>query len=178
VHALNRRTISQRSTAHVLRLGAALVLVLRCATAGAGTCTIQSINGLSFGNYNPLGASPMSTNGSINLNCQLALVLPLPFTATISLSTGSSFTYASRRMAPTVGASRLNYNIYLDPTYSTVFGDGSAGTQVAQRCTPLLGLGCGSTSTASNVTMCGLMPAGQDVAIGSYLDSIVVTVTF
>jgi spore coat protein U-like protein len=178
VHALNRRMISQRFVFHALRLGWVFALILRCATAGAGTCTIQSINGLSFGNYNPLSASPTSTNGSINLNCQLALLLPLPFTATISLSAGSSASYVSRRMAPTVGASRLNYNIYLDPGYSNVFGDGSGGTQVAQRCTPLLGLGCGSTSTASNVPMYGLTPAGQDVATGSYMDSIVVTVTF
>jgi spore coat protein U-like protein len=176
MHALNRSLISWIFTA--LRLGAAGGLFLGCASAGAGTCTIQSVNGVAFGAYNPLSASPTSTNGSINLSCQLSPAFPLPFTATISLSAGGSASYAERKMVPSVGAIHLNYNIYLDPTYSTVFGDGSAGTQVAQRCTPLFGLGCGSVSTATNVPMYGLIPAGQNVSVGSYLDSIVVTVAF
>ena len=178
MHTLRRSMISRHLVFRALRRGAAVAFFLCCSSAEAGTCTIQSVNGLAFGNYNPLSASPTSTNGSINLSCQLSPVLPLPFTATISLSTGSSISYAQRKMAPSAGASRLNYNIYLDPAYSVVFGDGSAGTQVAQRCTPLFGLGCGSESTATNVPMYGLVPAGQNVSVGSYLDSIIVTVAF
>ncbi len=72
------------------------------------------------------------------------------------------------------GTNALQYNIYLTPSHTQVIGDGSAGTYAPSD---------SGTVTAGQVyqvtgNMYGYLPPSQDVAPGSYADTIVVTVTY
>jgi spore coat protein U-like protein len=72
------------------------------------------------------------------------------------------------------GANVLDYNIYLTPAYTQIIGDGTSGTIAPSE---------SGTVTAgqiyqAGITTYGLIPASQNAAPGSYVDTIVVTVTY
>ena len=126
-----------------------------------------SASGVAFGDYLATDLAPSETTGTITLTCTIPLdVLP---DFTVALSTGSSGTYANRRMAS--GGSQLLYNLYTTADYATVWGNGTAGTATQ--------IFTGALLTASiNFTIYGLAPAEQWSQAGSYQDTIVVTVTY
>jgi spore coat protein U-like protein len=135
------------------------------------TCTV-SASGIAFGNYNPLTPTGDSAAGSWSVTCNAIGSGSATVAGTLTLSTGSSGTYAARTMKS--GTQALQYNIYLTPSHTQVIGDGSAGT---------FALSDSGTVTAGQVyqitgSMYGFMPPSQDVPAGSYSDSIVVTVTY
>jgi spore coat protein U-like protein len=160
-----------------LRLSAPIVfcLALGCAlnsrAAVVFSCTV-SATGVNFGAYNPLNATADTATGTWSVTCTATGSGSATVTGTLSLSTGSSGTYSPRRMQS--GVNTLNYNIYLTPSYTQIFGDGSAGTFAPSQ---------SGTVVAGQVyqvdgSMYGLLPAGQDVAPGAYSDTIVVTVAY
>jgi spore coat protein U-like protein len=135
------------------------------------TCTVAA-SGIAFGTYNPLNAAGDAAVGSWTVTCNAVGNGSATVAGTLTLSTGLSGTYANRTMKS--GANALRYNIYLTPSYTQVIGDGSAGTYAPSD---------SGTVTAGQVyqvtgSMYGYMPPLQDVAPGSYSDSIVVTVTY
>lgn len=135
------------------------------------TCTV-SATGIAFGIYNPLSPGGDAAAGSWSVTCNALGSGSATVAGTLSLSTGSSGSYASRTMRS--GTQALQYNIYLTPSHTQVIGDGSAGT---------FALSDSGTVTAGQVyqvtgSMYGFLPPSQDVAAGSYSDSIVVTVTY
>lgn len=125
-----------------------------------------SATALNFGNYIPTGAG--TANTSVKVSCGL-LGLDLLPNFTLSLSAGNATTPSGRYLG--LSGSRLNYNIYADPGFATVWGDGSGGS-VTQTFNSVLSLG------AITFTGYGRIPAGQYVAAGSYADIITVTVSY
>ena len=125
-----------------------------------------SATALNFGNYIPTGAS--FANTTVKVSCGL-LGLDLLPNFTLSLSAGNAAAPSARYLA--MSASHLGYNIYTDPGFATVWGDGGSGS-VSQTFNSVLSLG------SINFTGYGRIPAGQYVAAGSYGDHITVTVTF
>jgi spore coat protein U-like protein len=83
------------------------------------SCSISS-PGLFFGAINPLTTAEVSSIGSINLNCTGG-----PVTYSISFSQGNG-SMAQRVMKS--GANILNYNLYTSSAYTSVLGDGTAGS--------------------------------------------------
>ena len=79
---------------------------------------------------------------------------------------GGGGSFNPRRL--TSGGNGLNYNMYLDPSRTQVFGDGSAGTSKV----------AGSCAATCIVTIYGRIFGGQSVPGGSYQDSILVTLEF
>jgi spore coat protein U-like protein len=160
-----------------LRLSAPIVfcLALGCAwqarAAVVFSCTV-SATGVNFGAYNPLNATADAATGTWSVVCTATGSGSATVTGTLSLSTGGSGTYSSRRMRSGVNA--LNYNIYLTPSYTQIFGDGSAGTFAPSQS----GTVVAGQVYEVNGSMYGLLPAGQDVAPGAYSDTIVVTVVY
>ena len=94
-----------------------------------------------------------------------------PFTIALNKGGGSSIN--NRSLA--FGANTLNYNLYIDNTYTTVWGDGTTGTLVAGGLLlDALGLTPGVT-----FTVYGRIPGRQlTVPPGTYTDSLTVTVTY
>ncbi len=151
-----------------------LGLVLPVELLAGAACSVAVV-GVNFGLYDPLDPRPADSAGSVDVTCDY---LP-PGGATnvsydVELSTGTSGGFLQRYMA--LGTARLPYNLFTDAARSLVWGNGSAGSRVvsgAMKVNP----GAHSSLTNSH-TVYGRIPAGVDAALGSFSDSIVVTLTF
>lgn len=149
-----------------------------CRNSGNLSVTV-SATGVNFGNYDVLAAGNSSGTGSITVSATCTRAR-LPFTVnySIALSTGGSGTFTPRAMVS--GTSTLQYNLYTAATLTSIWGDGSGGTQtladvITGTCTNPGGRNC---SGSQPDTVYGNIPAMQDVVAGSYADTITVTVTF
>jgi spore coat protein U-like protein len=142
--------------------GAVAALALASRAFGAG-CTVSS-TGVAFGSYSVFNTAPTSTTGTISYTCTLPASPPV-----ISLNRGSSSAFFPRTLTTT--GSSLQYNLYLDPDCTSIWGDGSSGTSVYRAGAPADGQNY-------NVTVYGLIPARQNVRAGAYTDSITITITF
>jgi spore coat protein U-like protein len=137
----------------------ACALAIAAPVARAAQCTV-STTGLNFGTYDVFSTLNDDITATITVNCTNNAAY------SIGLSSGSG-TFASRTLT-TLG-SVLAYNLYLDSTRLTIWGDGTGGTGTFS------GMGTGSDV---GTTVYGRIPAGQNVAVGTYSDLITVTVTF
>jgi len=153
---------------------ALFAMALAAGAAQAGDCTI-STSGLSFGTYDPLVVSPVDANGSVQVNCSPGLgEILFGVNVTISLGTGGSGTYASRTMQLST-TSTLSYNLYTTAARTTVWGNGTGGTQTVGGAVG--GLLSGQPSPRS-FPVYGRIPGNQDAAAGLHGDTVIVTVTF
>lgn len=132
------------------------------------TCTVDSVP-VNFGLYNPLQATPVYATGTVTVTC--TALVGLFESWTIALGTGNSNTFTARQMNN--GASTLSYNLYTSAAYSNVWGDGSGSTTLVSG-GALLTVG----TTPFPYTVYGRIPAGQDAAAGSFLDTLVITLNF
>jgi spore coat protein U-like protein len=135
-------------------------------------CT-ASASGIAFGVYNPLGALTDASTGTLKVTCNGSGTGSANVTVNVTLSAGSSGSYATRKMFSGVNA--LNYNIYWSTAYNQIVGDGSGGS-FAGSAGPFV-VPAGGSNFATG-TFYGLIPASQDVAPGTYSDVITVTVTY
>jgi spore coat protein U-like protein len=86
---------------------------------------------------------------------------------TISLSAGTTGGFSPRTL--TAGASSLNYNLYTSPTFTTVWGDGTSGTETESY---------NAGARTVTLTVYGRIPKAQFVSPGGYGNTITVTVTY
>lgn len=135
-----------------------LVAIAISIQQAAASCTV-SAQGVQFGLYDALAVGSTESTGAIEVSCNL------PTSYQISLSSGNGV-FTERTMLNSSHA--LVYNLYTDPSYSFIWGDGSGLTQVVS----------GYTESTTVHDIYGRIPAKQDVAIGSYSDVIVVTIEF
>jgi spore coat protein U-like protein len=158
--------------------GMALVAAGYSATASAATatsnlnvsatvtnnCTISTV-ALAFGSYDPVVAhasANLDGTGTVVVACTKGAV------ATVGLGLGSNASGTTRRM--TNGASEfLTYELYQDAGRTTVWGNSGAG---------LYSPGAAPSKVGRNFTVYGRVVANQDVAAGSYNDTVVATVNF
>jgi spore coat protein U-like protein len=126
-------------------------------------CTV-STTPLAFGNVDSTSASNVDASGGLSITCTNGSA----WTASAGVGAGSGASYATRKM--TAGSDLLNYNIYTSAARTTVWGDGTASTGT------IGGTGNGS---AQSVTVYGRVAGGQNgVPVGSYADTVAVTVTY
>lgn len=137
-------------------LGAVLLLSL-CASSWAATCTV-SAGGLDFGSYDPFINQALDSAANVSIACDASTAY------SIALSPGAG-PYEARAM--TNGAHQLLYNLYTDATLATVWGDATGDTAIV-----------GGTATTAHHTVYGRIPARQNAYVGTYGDTIVVTLTF
>lgn len=148
-----------------------LPLLVALAPSARAVCTTSAAPTL-FGNYNPLSASANESTGSVTVTCGVNSVAVLQ-SYTIALSTGGSGSYATRRLQ--AGASTLQYQLYRDLGRTSVWGDGSGGSAVVTGGFLLSVL----VPVSATHTVYGRIPALQtSVPVGSYTDTITVTVTY
>ena len=132
-------------------------LALALPGLAAATCSLSVVN-VNFGAYDTLSPSDSDITGSIAVSCDEET------TGEVSLSAGLG-SFAARRLQS--GAQSLFYNLYLDPTRLSIWGDGSPGTS-------LLSIG----GTGGTYTVYARIPAQQNVTVGEYADTITVTLSF
>lgn len=166
--------MSGRRTA-AAALGAAAWLVLPAPQAQAGcigatcTCSVAS-DGATFGAYDSLRQATVSGVGSITVTCR-ADAKGAEISYEIALGTGQSQDFAQRRM--TAGAAVMRYNVYRDASHTTVWGDGSGATAIVTD-----SYVAGPSHERRSYPVYGLIPGGQNLAPGTYGDTLIVTVTY
>jgi spore coat protein U-like protein len=128
-------------------------------------CTFNAASTLPFGSYDVYASADVETMGLMAITCNSHGT-----NFTILMSTGShSSTFYPRYMSG--NGSLLEYGIFLDAGRTTVWGDGTLGSSVYT----------GTAEKANSpfaIYFYGLVPAGQDVAVGTYSDSVVTTIDF
>jgi len=152
----------------------ALCAALHLGTAGAAQCSVAAVT-MNFGTY--VGAQASAAQ-SIRITCSATLALPEQVRYEVRLSTGSSGSFAQRRMVrATTPADTLPYNLYLGGVPSVlntnVWGDGTGGTVVWQGS---MTLATGQTTKTDTNTVAGAVPAGTVPSTGSYTDSVTATI--
>ena len=140
-------------------------LVIGCwllvSPAAEAQCTI-SATGVNFGPYDVFEPTPTDSNGTIQYQCHGSVR-----EVRVSLGPGSG-TFAARTLRR--GAETLGYNLFRDAARTEVWGDGSAGTgfYFVRNAAPQL----------QTLTVYGRIEAQQDVTVGVYTDTVVVSIDF
>ena len=138
----------------------------------ASSCTVSATN-IAFGAYDPAdvnATTPRDASGTVSVRCTRGTS-----TAVASLTQGANAAAGSTCASPLRqmnggGTLRLRYDIYQDAGRATVWGCDATTVQAIPTFT--------SSLTPATLTTYGRIPAGQDAAIGSYTDTVQVSVTF
>ena len=118
--------------------------------------------GINFGFYDPTDSSDLTATTTITVKCRGNI------DETLLASTGAnSSDFSNRVLRGGDGDDTLRYQLYVDRARTTVWGDGTGNTS------PIL---VKQNGAYSYTTIYAVMPAKQDASIGSYADTITVTV--
>ena len=135
-------------------------------TAGATvmrSCDIQT-SPLAFGDYDPIAqhaTQPLDREASVILTCTKGT------SATIGLSVGQHALGAARHMSN--GSAVLRYDLFSNADRTQPWGESSADQ---------VDTGEAPSDAPRTFVVFGRIPAGQDIPIGTYTDSVVATVVF
>ncbi len=130
------------------------------------SCRVKTTSPVAFGSYDPLvthasDGADLDAAGSVTVACTKDYI------PTIGLGLGLDPSGSTRRMK--VGSEYLNYELYQNSERSTVWGNASGSWF-----TPGSAPGTGGTA----YTVYGRVPKGQNVAVGSFTDTVVATVNY
>lgn len=130
----------------------------------ADNCDV-SADDLNFGTYNPLSATPLTGNTTVHVTCTTGT----SYTVGLTAGLGSGATVTTRRMTRTVGGSEtLDYSLYQESSYTTVWGDTPGTDTIADT----------GDGTEQDLPVYGRVTASQNVPVASYNDTITVNVRF
>src|ERR1700724_3520549 len=105
-----------RGLGALIALALALTLAAAPAQAGGASCAL-SATPLAFGQYVPYRSAPVDFTATITVTCTSAGGAPVPVLGSISLSGPSD-----RELSD--GPRHLRYQLFLDPSRTTVWADG------------------------------------------------------
>jgi spore coat protein U-like protein len=154
-----------------------LALALPAGPARAAGCSVSS-SGLAFGQYQPLtfagklNSVAATSDASINVACT-GIAGGGAYTITLGPSlAGGGDRIGTRYLSNPAGGPDMAYNVYLDPSYATVWGDGiMAGAVLGGTIPP-------GDSNQSH-TVYGRIPAGQNtLRAGSFSGTLTITVSY
>ena len=150
-----------------------LAVLLFAGTPQAATlCHFTTSGSIAFGVYDVLASTPNDTLADVTVTCERNGG-PAGVVLTVRLSQGSNGTsVTARRMALIGGSDYLAYGLYRDVSRSSVWGFGD-GIDTVSRSITLPNKG----SASASFTIYGRIPAQQDVSVGNYSDSILITVS-
>ena len=123
----------------------------------APSCKNLAVTALAFGTYDAYNATPTDSAGTISYSC------PPPTTPTVTIDAGQAFANGRRRMTLAAGTDWLSYDIFVDAARNTVWSS-----------TPVSVPAGNSVSVPYYARAFAL----QDVSVGSYSDTLVVTFNF
>ncbi len=144
----------------------AVLLSLALGNAAHAACRVTT-TGLSFGAYDVFAATPRDTSGTVTVTCDRNP----PTDVTVSIGPSpTSGGFRPRRMRHATLPDRLDYNLFPSPSMGTVWGDGSVGTSTVF-------LRKVNKNRPATATIYGRIPPGQNVSVGTYTDTVTVTIT-
>lgn len=127
-------------------------------------CTVSG-PGISFSPYDVFLTAPDDTVGNLTISCNES---PPPTVTVMLGASPNSGSFNPRQMAGPGGF--LNYNLYTDAGYSSIWGDGSNST----------GTMSAKITKGRPITfkIYGRIPPLQDVSAGQYSDTLIVTINW
>ena len=134
-----------------------IVLLAASAARAAPSCKSISVTPLAFGNYDVYNAADTDSAGTISYSC------PPPTLPSVTIDAGLAFGNGTRRMTLSSGTDWLAYEIYFDAARTVVWSS-----------TPL----DVPAGNGASVSFYARAFALQDVSVGSYSDTLVVTFNF
>ena len=123
-------------------------------------CTISTFS-LAFGNYDPLSATDLDAQTTVNVYCTKGA------TGTVSLGLGANASGATRRM--TDGTNFMTYEVYKDAGRTTIWNAVNTNSAVSTS---------KGTALNSGFTAYGRVFAGQDLPVANFFDTLQATVNF
>lgn len=177
----------------ILGTSVAIALFGACGVASAGsntgslsvtasiaqTCSVSATSTLAFGTYDPVitnAATALTGTGSVSIKCTKG-----SSGITIDLDAGAHASGVQRRMqGGTVTTDFLNYGVTQPATtspWTSCAGSTVWGSTVGGSVYTPTGV-TWSALAAQAFTVCGSVPAAQNVSAQSYTDTVVVTVNF
>lgn len=135
-----------------------------------GACSIIA-NDLDFGVNDGAIAANIDATSTLVANCTNGT----PYSIGLNNGIGAGATASVRKMTNSADSSTVNYSLFTDAGRSTVWDNNcTALPGTAASCSN--GTGTGANQT---VTVYGRVPGGQNnVTVGSYVDTVVATLTF
>jgi spore coat protein U-like protein len=166
----------------IASISAAIALALAAGSAQAATATanlnvsasvasncLASATPIAFGAFD--GITQLTGSSTISVRCTKGV----PFTVTLNGGSTAAGTIAQRLMQGPNAADKLEYNLYQDLAYSTLWGDGTTGSDDT-------GTGAGlGLPNAQPFSVFARLPASasnQTQPIGNYSDVVQVSVAY
>ena len=166
------------------------LLLLFTGVARGQECSITAIP-VNFGDFVTISPASLDTVGAVTVSCSGVL----SYSVIIGPGSNSGGIFSPRKMAQ--NGYTLNYNLYIDPARTQVWGDGTGSTFVQSVTTPPFvptslpsgasGGKKGSAKRKLNLALgarkdtfvvYGRIPPGQVIPAGQYSDNLTVTVVF
>jgi spore coat protein U-like protein len=138
----------------------ALLFALGHSELAAKTCKVTVVQHVSFGTYDPLLSGNLDTSGLVRIWCSNKTP-----NVSVKLDAGLWGGFQPRYMQS--GTDQLAYNLYMDASRTTVWGDGTSGTSY---------FFFAEQNFGRDIPVYGRTPLGQNIPAGSYSDTVVVTV--
>lgn len=135
----------------------------------SANCTISTV-GITFGAYDPVVANkttPKDANGTVTVACTDGAVTTIGMNQGTNPSGTSTAAAPDRRMSS--GTDYISFGLYQDAPRSVLWSDVGTPGVVSYTST-------GVAPTTINIY--GRIPAGQDVSVGSYTDTVTATISF
>jgi spore coat protein U-like protein len=155
-----------------MKLRRATLLAILAALAGpaaaAPYCTVSALN-LVFPAYDSMRASPTDTVGNITVSC--GGTAGDIVSHSLLLTPGASPSFAVRTMR--LGGTALNYNLFINAARTAIWGDGNGGSNIVSDSYPVTPFG-----SIRSYAVYGRIFPRQNVPVGTYADTITVTVSF
>lgn len=143
-----------------LLAGIAFIFSASLAWGQSCTTTTQSVR---FGPYNYRSSTPLNANGELAVTCDSNTA----FTVLMNPGQNSGNSFNPRIMRSLQGAGSLNYNLYIDPSHTKIWGDNTSSTFIQSH---------DGSSQGKSFVVYGQIPARQTTNAGDYFDAITVTV--
>ena len=129
----------------------------------AANCSISTTQQLTFGSYDHIStnaSNPLESTGKVNVACTTGSTSP-----SISLGEGASYDAIETTRRLTDGTNFLKYKLYQEDSFTTEWNDTNKVDAI-------------SDGTPVEYTVYGRIAANQNVPVGNYSDTVVVTVSF
>jgi len=147
-----------------------IFFVMEPAFAANLNCSFSGGTVVNFANYDPLNTSPLTTSGTITVSCKGFGRRIYLLTISLGQSPNTS-AFNPRAMIGATYGDLLDYNIYLDPAMTLIWGDGTNGTFQAQ--TIVFG------PRSAKIPYYGKIPPNQDVYGGeTFTDTLTATLFY
>lgn len=142
-----------------------LVMVTVDTTVMAAGCQVTSEGGMGFGTYDVSDFSPTDSTTTLTVTCDSSSPPTVTVEMGISATSGS---IADREMRHLSLSDRMDYNLFIGPSMTAIWGDGTTGSSVT--------LSNINNNSPRQVMVYGSIPARQNVSVGTYTDNVTVTI--